>query len=144
MNTNGADHMDRITKLALKQFVTALCQNRDCDWRSDSGTPTSQAYVERKGFAASPWSDTPAISAWIISDFDTVTEVSPFERLPVPTIDGMFFDQLIGHWGIATDQNRLSINWQTGPRFGRGFVYPILKSETGTVYLGKSKSTWVS
>lgn len=136
--------IERITQLALKQFVVALCDNRDHSWNPDHGTAPSKAYVERKEFATEPWSPKSTIAAWSIDDYCSIVEIAPIENLDRPTVDGMFFDTLYGYWGVSVDWKRISINWQTGPRFGRGFVYPILESPTGILYLGDRVTTWVS
>ena len=80
----------------------------------------------------------------LIDDYKYTKTFEPFTKLPKSVIDGIFFDWLIGSWGVADDLTNFLINWQVGPRFGRGFIYPILESPTGRIYLGVRKPTWVS
>lgn len=136
--------LERLTHLALKQFVAALCANRDHDWSPSHGKPPSRAYVERKEYATEEWTDKTTITAWAIENYDSITEVEPITKWDKPISNVMFFDCLVGYWGVSDDLKRMSINWQTGPRFGRGFVYPVLESPAGKLYLGESRATWVS
>lgn len=136
--------LERLTHLALKQFVAALCDNRDREWSPSHGTPPSRAYIERKEYATEPWVVKTTIAAWAIENYDSVTEIEPMTKLDNPVLSGMFYDVLVGYWGVSDDLKRMSINWQTGPRFGRGFVPPVLESPIGILYLGDGRITWVS
>lgn len=136
--------LERLTNLALKQFVEALCDNRGHEWSPSHGTPPSRAYIERKEYATEPWGAKTTIAAWSIEDYDSVSEIEPITKWDKPIPSGMFFHCLVGYWGVSDDLKRISINWQTGPRFGRGFVYPVLVSPTGILYLGDRRITWVS
>ena len=136
--------LERLTHLALKQFVAALCDNRDHEWSPSYGTPPSSAYIERKEYATEPWTAKTTIAAWSIEDYDSISEIAPITKWDKPILSGMFFDRLVCYWGVSGDLKRVSINWQTGPRFGRGFVHPVLESPTGTLYLGDGRITWVS
>lgn len=136
--------LERLTHLALKQFVAALCDNRDHEWSPAHGTPPSSAYIERKEYATEPWTAKTTITAWSIENYDSVSEIEPITKWDKPILSGMFFDRLVGYWGVSDDLKRISINWQTGPRFGRGFVHPVLESPTGILYLGDGRITWVS
>ena len=140
----STETLDRITELALKQFTSTLCSNRDYAWGPNRGTPPSKGYIEQKRFSREPWTNDRALAAWKIENYENTTKIEPLTKSPKPVIDGMFFDWLIGSWGVANDLKNLSINWQTGPRFGRGFIYPILEAPTGILYLGDRKPTWVS
>ncbi len=136
--------LKRVTQLALHQFVATLCDNRDCDCEPAHGMPPSRGYIEQKEFATEPWTAKTPITAWTIENYDNVIEVEPFTKWDKPTVSGMFFDCLIGYWGVSTDWKRVSINWHTGPRFGRGYVHPVLESPSGILYLGNRMPTWVS
>lgn len=140
----STEALARITELALKQFTSAMCANRDYSWGPNRGTPPSMGYIEQKRFSREPWTADGALAAWRIEEYEHTTAIEPLTRLPRPEIDGMFFDCLTGNWGIADHLTSMSINWQTGPRFGRGFVYPVLESPSGILYLGAHEPTWVS
>jgi hypothetical protein len=140
----STEAIDRITDLALAQFMIVLCTNRDYQWGANRGLPPSRGYVERKRFSTEPWTSESAIGAWMIEDYERTTKIEPLIRLPKTVIDGMFYDWLIGSWGVTDDLKQLAINWQTGPLFGRGFVYPILEAPTGVLYLGNGQTTWIS
>ena len=144
MKECAAAVLERITQLALKQFVAALCENRDYEWNPAHGEPPSRAYVEQKEFVTEPWTAKKTFAAWAIANYETVTEIEPITKWDKPIVNGMFFDRLVGYWGLSEDHKRISINWQTGPRFGRGFIQPILESPSGVLYLGDRKPIWIS
>lgn len=138
------DTLDRIVQLALGQFTKRLCDTRDFNWGDNHGSPPSKGYIERKPFSKVPYVSDAPIAAWAIKNYDQIENVNPLPTWPKTKTDGMFFDIMLGNWGIARDGKRLSINWQIGPRFGRGFIFNILTSTTGIPYLGEPKPTWVS
>ena len=138
------DPLLQIARLAINEFVNTLRHNRDYNWSGAHGKPPTQAYIEQKDYATTPWSNTPSLAAWSVVDYETVNAITPRTEWKKPVIDGMFFDCMIGYWGVTKDCKYISINWQTGPRFGRGFAHAILQAETGILYLGSPRSTWVS
>ena len=140
----STDVLHRITHLAVRQFAQVLCKNRDYSWGAKAGIPPSKAYIEQKPFSCDFMTNGPVLAAWQIENYECTTRIEPLARFSSRTIDGMFFDWLIGNWGIAADLKTLSIHWQTGPRFGRGFSYQILEAPTGVLYLGSCKELWVS
>lgn len=140
----SSEPIHRITELALKEFTSVLCCNRDHSWWPNRGKPPGKGYVEQKLYSREPCRNDPAIAAWTIENYQNITKIEPFARALKPAIDGMFFDCLIGSWGVSDDFQNLSVHWQTGPRFGRGFICPILESPTGILYLGRRIAMWAS
>ena len=140
----SSEALHRITELALKEFTSVLCGNRDHTWWPGRGKPPGKGYVEQKRFSKEPCNNGPAIAAWQIENYKDTTKIEPVSSVFKPAIDGTFFECLIGNWGVSDDFKNLSIHWQTGPRFGRGFICPILESPTGVLYLGRRVSTWLS
>lgn len=138
------DALLRITELALKQFTSTMCDNRDYPWGPNKGRPPLKGYVEQRQFSRELWTNDLPIAAWEIENCEITRKIDPLPKFPRPVIDGLFYDSLIGSWGVTDDMRKLSINWQAGPRFGCGFMYPILEAPTGTLYLGDRKQTWVS
>lgn len=56
----------------------------------------------------------------------------------------MFFESLWGQFGISKDSQYLAIHWQTGPRFGRGFLHRIQRGRTGAIWLAEGRMIWAS
>lgn len=97
-----------------------------------------------KRVSTEPWTAKTTFTAWSIEYYDSVSEIEPFTKADKPFLSGMFFDRLVGYWGVSDDLKRISVNRQTGPSIGRGFVHPVLESPTGILYLGDGRITWVS
>jgi len=141
------DNVDRITRLALRCFTQTLRNNCYPKWWPRflwNGSPPSAAYIERQAFSQQLGFDRAAIAAWSIANYDVVTPVEPMAELRGTKINGMFYDKLLGSWGIENDEREVSVNWIIGPRFGRGYVFKVQESPNGEVYLGQSKRTWIS
>lgn len=105
----STEQLHSIAQLALKQFTSTLCKNRDYEWGSNRGTPPSKGYVEQKRFSREAWTNDPSLAAWKIEEYEHTTKIEPLIRLPKPVIDGMFFDWLIGNWGVTDDLKSLSV-----------------------------------
>ena len=144
MNEASKAQLEQVTQLALREFQKALRENLDYKWEPRHGHPPSRGYIEQKQYSTEPWMAGRALRAWSI----TTDSVEPLPTIHGPpkdrNIDGMFNDLLVGFFGVTDDLARISINWQTGPRFGRGFVHSIERGPDGSRWLGRAQSTWMS
>ncbi len=141
---NSLNLSEQIIQLALQEFQKTLCENLKYNWKLIQGSPPKHAYVEQKEYSTKAWYSGVALRAWSI----TADSIELLTSHAVPTgkrkINGMFYDLLIGSFSVADDLSCISINWQTGPRYGRGFIHLIERDPDGTLSLGIPKSTWMS
>ena len=136
--------LEQVTQLALREFQKALRENLEYEWEPRHGRPPTQSYIEQKAYSTEPWRAGDALHAWLVTP-DSVEVLTPIPGPPTERkIDGMFYDTLVGFFGITNDSTRVSINWQTGPRFGRGYVHSIERGADGSLLLGAAQSTWMS
>jgi hypothetical protein len=139
--------LEQVTQLALREFQKALRKNLEYKWETKHGRPPAHAYIEQKVYNASsdePWGGGHILRAWNVTP-DSVEPLLTASGPPKDSkIDGMFYDLLIGFFAINDDFTRVSINWQTGPRFGRGFVHSIDHRPDGSLSLHRAQSTWKS
>jgi hypothetical protein len=56
----------------------------------------------------------------------------------------MFYDLFTGWFCLTPEQDAVSINWQVGPRFGRGFQHRIGRDAEGRRLLEQGENTWMS
>ena len=83
------------------------------------------------------------IAVWRVTENDvqklTDLSVEP-SRKPY---DGMYFSEGWGDFSISPDLNNVIIEWQVGPRYGRGFRYNLIY-EDENITLRKEADLWVS
>ncbi|MGJ8641115.1 MAG: hypothetical protein ACSHYA_17120 [Opitutaceae bacterium] len=140
--------IDRVINISLREFQQVIKNNSEFQWSPNSGTPPQVGrinLIEYKKKKHAYDLSSPILRSWTVST-DSIEELSRAEELPIPEYkkDGMFYDILLGWFSILPDGSAVEIEWQTGPRFGRGFVYPIETAHSETPYLGKPKGTWIS
>ena len=128
--------------LVLREFQHVLRENLQYPWEAKYGKPPRYGYVEQTEWADNDLKRGKAIAAWHISP-DAV-HTSPIKDRESPTIDGMFFDRFRGWFCFTPDLAAVFINWQTGPRFGRGFRHRIGRDTAGRYLLEQGVATWVS
>ena len=135
-----------LIQLVLGEFQAALRENMDSNWDAKHGKPPRYGYVEHKeslkGRKAHETWNNPVAAAWHISR-DTLKSTT-IKEWGQPMIDGMFYDLFRGWFVISTDGASVQINWQTGPRFGRGYAHRIGVDTHGKYLLGKGERTWMS
>ena len=132
----------KIIDLVLCEFQDVIRENLNQYEDAEHGHPPKYGYILH-----TEWSDHEdevglAIAAWHISS-DIVRTASIKEPSP-PRIDGMFYDLLRGWFYFTEDLSAVFINWQTGPRFGRGFKHRIGQDTLGGFLLDRGKCIWVS
>ena len=133
-----------LINLALTQFQKTLISNIEAEWSHDAGTPSEWARIafyencpEKSYTSAIP------DRLWKIVKSD-IEEIAPVSEAPKPREDGMFYDYMRGWFAWDKKHEMLSINWQAGPRFGRGFLHTVARSPKSTYYITASQATWVS
>lgn len=144
--TNHAPDMQPSSKLidvVLSEFQKTLCNTYHYKWEAKHGKPPSRCYVQHVVNENAPFKRGTPMAAWIVT-LDSITTTQIETNLPRPKIDGMFFDLCRGSFSLSPDGKIVFINWQTGPRFGRGFKHSVIEDSEGTVSLGKGAGTWVS
>lgn len=134
---------ERLVALSLLEFTKTLQENLAYPWELRHGRPPKSGYVEQKEYSTSPWTAGEAFRAWTVAPDSVCELLHDFDPPSDRAVDGMFFDTLVGFFGISQDRTNVSINWQTGPRFGRGFVHPVERRD-GALWLGPASSTWIS
>lgn len=139
---------ERLVDLSIREFQKVIKDNLEFDWGTSRGQPPRSGRInmlkhEKKNRAYD--SSSKALRSWEITA-DTHRELENVESLPNPDLikDSMFYDLLVGWFSISPDQSSIEISWQTGPRFGRGFIYQIKAEHNDIPYLGRPTVTWMS
>ena len=131
-----------LLELVLSEFQRTLRENLQYPWNAKHGKPPKYGYVEYTEWTEGDLKMGKPIAAWHISA-DAV-HTSPIKSPGSPKIDGMFFDLFKGWFCFTRDVTAVFINWQTGPRFGRGFKHRIGQDTAGGYLLDRGASTWIS
>jgi hypothetical protein len=135
---------EQVIQLALREFQKVLRENLEYEWDQHHGHPPKCAYIEQKAYSTEPWQAGVALHAWSVTPDSIESLAFPAGPPTKPKIDGMFYDTLVGFFGITQNFACISLNWQTGPRFGRGCVCSIERSADGSIMFGSPKPTWMS
>jgi hypothetical protein len=112
-----------LIEIVLSEFQHALRENLRHPWEAKHGKPPRYGYVEQTDLAGNDLKMGKPMAAWHISP--DVVHTCPIKDRQSPKIDGMFFDLFRGWFCFTPDLAAVFINWQTGPRFGRGFKWPM-------------------
>lgn len=72
-----------------------------------------------------------------------VETVETGSRNKIDPVSGMYFPEGHGSIGIDKENGIAFMNFQVGPRYGRGFQYKIINTEEG-MRLGEREMIWVS
>ena len=131
-----------LLKLVFNEFQQAILEIQNHPWEAKHGQPPKYGYVEQTEWIEDKHKKAPGVLAWHLST-STIRSTKVTE-LSSPKIDGMFFDLFAGWFYFSPDLAAVYINWQTGPRYGRGFRHRIGKDTLGAYLLDRGKSTWVS
>lgn len=131
-----------LLELVLDEFRHVLRTNLDKAHDSANRKVQRYGYVEQTTWTGDSSRKGKAVAAWHIST--TKVYPSAIRELPRPPLDGKDYDTLIGWFQLSDDLSTVSINWQAGPRFGRGFDHRIGKDATGRFLLDRGRETWVS
>jgi hypothetical protein len=131
-----------LLEIVLSEFQHALRGNLEYPWEVKHGKPPKYGYVEQTEWTENDLKIGKAITAWHISP-DAV-RTTPIKIPESRKVDSMFFDLFMGWFCFAPDLTAVFINWQTGPRFGRGFKHRVERDNAGRYLLDRGVSTWVS
>jgi hypothetical protein len=131
-----------LLNIVLEEFQSALLTNLNHPWEVRLGKPPKYGYLEHSEWMEDGFRKTTPISAWHISP-TTVRQTTIREFAPEMQ-NRVFFDLLYGWFYFSENLSTVDINWQTGPRFGRGFRHRIGQDTLGEYLLDRGKSTWVS
>jgi len=131
-----------LLEIVLREFQSALRENLQASWDEKHGKPPKYGYVEQTEWTDNELKMGKAVAAWRISPGGV--HASAIKRLESPKIDGMFYDMFRGWFCFNHDLTAVSINWQTGPRFGRGFRHRIGQDTAGHFLLDRGARTWIS
>jgi hypothetical protein len=128
--------------IILNQFQSVLKENRMHPWEPKHGNPPKYGYIEQKEWTENSHGNEPGIAAWYISE--EIRKPSKLKGWGTPKIDGMFYDFLRGWFYFSPDMSLVHINWQIGPRFGRGSKHRFGTDSLGKYLLDQGENTWVS
>ena len=131
-----------LLQLVFNEFKQAMCDIQNHPWEVQHGQPPKYGYIEQTEYVEYQSGIAPAIFAWHISPSTIRSTIIKEQR--TPKVDGMFFDLFRGWFFFAPDLSAVYINWQTGPRYGRGFRHRIGKDTLGAYLLDRGSGTWVS
>ena len=134
------------TRRILREFQEVLSENLNFAWEPKHGVPPKVAYIAQTSNHKQWWSLESAVTAWKVTpDSVEVMAIPEFIQIkPAKLTTGMFFDLCFGTFQIDAASATVWINWQTGPRFGRGCRHPIEKNSEGITYLGRPTPVWAS
>lgn len=132
----------KLLNIVLQEFQSTLHSNLNHGWETRFGQPPKYGYVKQTEWMDDTHGNAPVISAWHISE--SVIHASSIKDALSPTVDGIFFDLLHGWFYFSNDLSVVFINWQTGPRFGKGFRHRIGQDTLGEYLLDRGNITWVS
>jgi hypothetical protein len=108
------------------------------------GAPPREVIVEQKAPSSDPDLDTGAsIDRWRVT-VETIRGASLQETLPDDKRVGMYWEHGRGFFAILDEPHTVRMGWVVGPRYGRGFDFPILDKGGGSPILGAGICTWVS
>jgi hypothetical protein len=131
-----------LLELILSEFQSALRENLKHVWEPKQGRPPKYGYVEQTEWTENEAARAKPLAAWHISS-NVVRPASVKDPGP-RKIDGMFYDLFRGWFYFPDDLSVVFINWETGPRFGRGFKHRIGQDTLGAYLLDRGASTWIS
>jgi hypothetical protein len=84
-----------------------------------------------------------AIRRWKV-DSTGATEIGLEEPIPEPNRSGMYYDIGRGNFAVLQDLQRVRVGWGVGPRYARGYEFPIEHDESGTTHFGPWRNLWFS
>jgi len=131
-----------LIQLILEIYQSVLTENLNHSWEPKHGNPPKYGYIEQKSWTDDSHGNGPGIAAWYISQESQNT--SQIKGWGTPKIDGMFYDVLRGWFLFSPDMSFVQINWQIGPRFGRGKKHRFGKDCLGKYLIDKGETIWVS
>lgn len=138
---------NQIMNLVLKEFqsmLRELTRYYNEDKAENYGTAPRNAIVKyHDKFDIGGHKLGKIIAAWEISlnEIEKIKDLS-CEATHSPT-QGMFYKEGSFLFSINSDVTEVIIEWQVGPRFGRGYLYSIVKTDNRFRII-KAKNLWIS
>jgi hypothetical protein len=133
----------QLIELILHEFQMVLTKNLDDPWEQRHGPPPKYGYIEHTHFVEEDSNRRgEAIAAWHISR--TSIKTTLVRQTSKPSVNGIFFNLFYGDFCFIPDGSAVYINWQTGPKFGRGMRHRVGVDTLGEYLLSVGQSTWVS
>ncbi len=109
----------------LQKVLGDLREEAERD-EGDSGRAPTVLYVSQKEPGGRRNFNTGfVLRRWKVEE-SQVTEMDEGRRFPDPVQIGMYYDHGRADFSILSDPPRVRVGWQVGPRYGRGYDYPIL------------------
>ncbi|MGA8007448.1 MAG: hypothetical protein WCA17_15235 [Burkholderiales bacterium] len=134
-----------LLELVLSEFQRALREHLQGSWSPGTERPPRYGYIEQTNWTGQVRDKGKAIAAWHIApDIVRACRIRHRDAPHPPKVDAMFYDLFQGWFCFADDLSAVAINWQTGPRFGRGLLHRIGKDTLGRYLLDRGTTTWVS
>jgi len=134
-----------LVDLVLGELQRTLREIAQGPLGAESGKAPRYGYIEQTRWnGAGPGKGWP-IAAWHITpDIVRPCRIKYHFLIKRPKVDGMFYDMLRGWFSFADNLSVVSINWQAGPRYGRGLSHRIGKDTLGRFLLDQGTPTWIS
>ena len=134
-----------LVELVLSEFQRTLRENLQGPWGAESGKPPRYGYIEQTKWTGNAARKGWPIAAWHITpDIVRSSRIKYLNLMTRPKVDGMFYDLFRGWFCFADNLSVVSINWQTGPRYGRGMSHRVGKDSLGRYLLDRGTPTWIS
>ena len=134
-----------LVELVLGEFQRTLREHLQGPWRDEAGKPPGYGYIEQTKCTPDERKKGWPIAAWHITpDVVRPCRVKYYYLLSRPKANGMFYDLLRGWFCFADNFSVVSINWQTGPKYGRGLSHRIGRDTLGQYLLDRGTPTWIS
>ena len=137
---------DRIVAAVLGIFREVLTHNSGAQWSDGAGSPPAYGFIALREYRKRehPYSTEVPIRQWKITSDDDLELEPDAADFKAEYHTGMFSDRLLGWFEIGPTNDRFEIGWQTGPRFGRGYICQIELRAGGEVRVSEPQATWVS
>jgi len=138
---------EKIVKQILKEFQKVLFDLRaNSDEESCKyGYPPQSAIVKyHDKYDSTGMTIGKVIATWYISK-DKISRLDNLEKEPeLNPISGMYYFEGRFLFSISKDKSNAIVEWQVGPRFGRGYKYKIVNSDGEACQLIEKEILWVS
>jgi hypothetical protein len=106
--------------------------------------PPFYLIVEQREASSDPSHNTGhSFRRWRV-DAETVVEIAADGALPQQARKGFCFDYGRADFSVNVGGDVIRVGWQVGPRFGRGYDFPVEEDETGHLRFGLPRDLWDS
>jgi len=138
---------EKIVKQILKEFQKVLFDLKDNSDEGSSkyGYPPQSAIVKYHDKYDSNAMRIGKVIAALYISCDKISRLDNLEKEPeLNPISGMYYFEGRFLFSISQDKSNAIIEWQVGPRFGRGYRYKIVNSDGEDYQLLDKEILWVS